>query len=444
MARFVPNLLTLEALKTLKIPAAQLEQDLPKMVRTGMERVLGMQAPTGGWTWYGNGNDDLYMTACVVEGLEICKRHGFAPPEAALQRGRARLKALLAESKDLDLVAYGTSALGEGDWIRLEAERGRVSPFAKALWVRGLAASGRAEEARTLARELAAAAKDGHWEGPGWHVRNEDVRVLVTAQALRALAAADPGSPALPKALDWMLSQQRGGQWRSTRDTAIAVVALLEAGPLDRVAGAVGQPQGPSAAPELRRSLKLFHNDREAATLFIDLNAPEHGRREAHLGRVAPGVQRLRFEAEAEGMELEAELIWKLVSRDAAPPGGEIEMTVAYERPLHMLRRGEEIEVVVTVDARRGADYAMVLSPIPAGCEVVRGSGRAEGLERFEDRHEKALFFVRRIDWAPLVLRYRMRCLFEGRYTVQPGWAGSMYSEERFGGSPALNALIAP
>ena len=110
---------------------------------------------------------------------------------------------------------------------------------------------------------------------------------------------------------------------------------------------------------------------------------------------------------------------------------------------LESLRRGDEVTATVTVKAGSPVDYVMVTSPIPAGCEVIRGSGTGD-FARFEDRYEKAIFFLRSLDEKVHRCTYRMRANFAGEYTVLPARAGLMYNEEIYGMTALGSAVIAP
>jgi uncharacterized protein YfaS (alpha-2-macroglobulin family) len=63
---------------------------------------------------------------------------------------------------------------------------------------------------------------------------------------------------------------------------------------------------------------------------------------------------------------------------------------------------------------------------------------------RFEDRYEKALFFLSSLGEEEVRLTYRMRCSIAGRFTVLPAWAGLMYNEDLFGTSGPVQATIKP
>jgi len=101
------------------------------------------------------------------------------------------------------------------------------------------------------------------------------------------------------------------------------------------------------------------------------------------------------------------------------------------------------VTATVVVKAASPVEYVMVQSPIPAGCDVIRGSGVGT-FARFEDRYEKALFFLSSLGEEEVRLTYRMRCSIAGRFTVLPAWAGLMYNEDLFGTSAPVRATIKP
>ena len=120
-----------------------------------------------------------------------------------------------------------------------------------------------------------------------------------------------------------------------------------------------------------------------------------------------------------------------------------MDVAVSYDKPLASLRTGDEVTATLTVSASQPVDYVMVQSPIPAGGEVVRGSG-AGAFASFEDRYDKAIFFLRSADRAAQRLQYKMRCSFGGRFTVLPAWAGLMYNEQIYGTGESRVATIQP
>lgn len=440
----MPNVLTAEALQKLKIPSEQFNASFRDMMKKGMERLLVLQRTSGGWGWFDGDREDPFMTACAVHGLSECERLGYAVDRVALKRGRDRLREMMNEEKEMNRLAYAVHALGEG-FERPLAAKAELSPYARALLVLALHKAGR-PEAREVARSLVASAKADHWETPNWYYKWDNVAIETTAYAVQALLAVEPSNPIIPKAVEWLLAQRQGNRWRSTKDTAVAITTLLRAASLETLAGAVGQePSKEGQKPQILRKVGVILNGGERREILVDLNNPLKSSFEAHFSRLNAGPNQVAFERIDEETEFrfDLELGQRVFQERVDSEARGLGIRVAYDRPLAGLRLGDEVTATVTVSASEAADYVMVLSPIPAGGEVIRGSGEGP-FARFEARYEKAIFFLRTVGTDPIQLKYRMRCSFAGRYTVPPAWAGIMYNEEVYGTGPLLEAVIRP
>jgi hypothetical protein len=440
----VPNVLTADVLRKLRIPTDSFNASFKEMMKAGLDRLLALQRPSGGWGWFDRDAEDPFMTACAVRGLSECARLGYAVDAVALKRGRERLRAMAKEEQDLNRLAYEVFALGE-DFDRVLAARAELSPYAQALLALALHQAGRPEAAEA-ARSLAACAKGDHWETPNWYYKWDNVAIETTAYAVQALLAIEPGHPLIPKAVEWLLAQRQGNRWRSTKDTAVAIATLLQVAGLEKLAGAVAvEPAADANRTALLRKVGVVLNGGERREILVDLNNPLKSGFEAHFSRLNAGPNQAAFERIDEQADLRFDLeLHQQVFRDRVDAEARgLDVRVEYDRPPASWRLGDEVAVKVTVQASEEADYVMVLSPIPAGGEVIRGSGQGE-FARFEARYEKAIFFLRKVTDQPVELAYKMRCSFAGSYTILPPWAGIMYNEEVYGTGPVTPAVIRP
>jgi hypothetical protein len=418
----VPNVLTAEVLAKLRIPPEQFNASFEGMMRAGLERLAALQRPTGGWGWFDADAEDPFMTACAVHGLSECERLGRPVDAVMLRLGRARLREMAAAETDLNRLAYEAFALGEG-FERLLESRRELSSYAKSLLALALHRAGR-REAPEVARELAAEVRGDHWETPRWYYKWDDVSIETTAYAVQALAAIEPSSPLIGRGTEWLLAQRRDGRWKSTKDTAVAVVTLLKAASLESVAALMS---GPRETGTLRLGLSPDGGARREAV--IDFDNPLRSTVEAH-APLRAGARRLVLEPldGRDGVPLEAEITMRVAGPAAAPESKGLRIEVEADRALDGLRIGDEVEFAVRVSAEEAVDYVMVEVPVPAGGEVVGGSGQG-GFARFEARYEKALFFLRSVGPEGSRLTFRMRCAFGGRFTVLPATASLMYDE---------------
>ncbi|HWS53040.1 MAG TPA: MG2 domain-containing protein [Pyrinomonadaceae bacterium] len=239
MSSFLPNVIVAQALQNVEAASVRDEGGLARKVNKGLRRLYAFQHADGGWGWWKDDQTDAWMTAYVVHGLAEARAAGYEVDEARLERGRERLRSLLAEGGDAGefgedaraFMAYAYRQGGAGE-PRFAADlfnrRAKLGAYGQALLALTLQADGDAARARTVAAELERSAKTGpaeaYWPSPG-HASD----VEATALAVRALSRLAPQSEVLPKAARWLVKSRRfGHHWLSTRETAFAVYGLID------------------------------------------------------------------------------------------------------------------------------------------------------------------------------------------------------------------------
>lgn len=119
-------------------------------------------------------------------------------------------------------------------------ERRKLDPARLALLALSLASTGEHDRARSLVEELLRQAKLDRKRRRYWWARGDDPwlgnSTVATSLALKALVAVGGNSEAAGSAAMYLLSAREGGRWRSTFDTAMAVMALLDYGQSEVVA----------------------------------------------------------------------------------------------------------------------------------------------------------------------------------------------------------------
>ncbi len=444
----MPNVLTVEALKRVKVPCDAYSNELPAMVAAGLRRLGDLQRASGGWGWFDNDEEDPFMTACAVAGLLEAKRNGVAVDEVFLRRGIGRLREMAQAEKDLNRLAFECYALSRvepcAELGRLVAAMDALSPYALAAGALALHRASKVSDAKAFVDALGSRAKDGHWVTESWYYRWENVAVETTALAVHALVEIDSKHARIVPAVTWLLAQQAEGRWRSTKDTALVIHAVLAytlaaGGELDALARSIGRAQGEGKRPELlkRVTLRLNGTAREA---LIDFNNLIDSRFEVHFPGEAlkPGRNTLVVEC-PDSTAIETECIVRTSASRANAPS-RIAVKTTTSRPLESLHVGDEVEVSVLVEPKEALDYVMIASPVPAGCEVIRGSGEGS-FARFEGRYEEALFYVRTLKEAA-TFKYQVRVLFGGEFTVRAPSAAVMYDEAAGGRGETAKAHV--
>jgi uncharacterized protein YfaS (alpha-2-macroglobulin family) len=238
--------------------------ELEAVAKAGIDKVLSWQQSDGGFPWWSGGPTDNWMSAYAVWSLSLAREAGTQVDDGALVRAEAFLDQRLAEAEhDLHLAAWMAHALVrsrlacgrklsspsvEATLDRLAAASGTLTPYGRALLALTAKPLGRDELCATLllqaenglvridqpARSGITTASSGerlplvHWGNPGRSHRWNESAVESTAFTLRALLELDPEHELIEPAMRWLVLNRRGGSWKSTRDTAIACLALTD------------------------------------------------------------------------------------------------------------------------------------------------------------------------------------------------------------------------
>jgi hypothetical protein len=336
--------------------------------------------------------------------------------------------------------------------------REELNVYSRALLTWTAHAFGRRTEAEILVRNLENGVKTegapvarAHWGEAGIRGRWSEGGVEATAFALRALLAVAPEHPLVEPAAAWLIENRRGAQWKSTRDTAIVLLALndylRESGELE---------------PDL--DFTVFVNDRRLAERSFTpddvLRAPSRievdpswlrdGENEIRIARTR-GESPLYVAVEARFFSLEEPI---------TPAGTRIAVAREYSRldpqptllagPVYdrvpvgdgdRVKGGVRIETALTIEAKNHFEYMMFEDLKPAGFEAValrsgellraqRVDGGEERQVYAELRDRKLGLFIDRLPEGTWEIRYELRAQTPGAFHALPLIGQAMYVPE--------------
>jgi uncharacterized protein YfaS (alpha-2-macroglobulin family) len=464
MSRFLPDLVVARALQDLGMKNDRLEEQLPGFIRAGLARLAQLQHSDGGWGWWEEDATDAFMTAYVVQGLGMAQRLGWKTGSDVLERGTNRLKVLVRDARlsatQRSYLLYSLALARvkyESMLSKLHDQRADLTEYGKALLSMALFEMGQTERAAELAGQIdlvAHTSNQGSWWGdrterPGW----EADPIETTAAVLRSLLLSNPKSVHIPAAVRWLMSVRDGDHWQSTRDTAMAIFALVDylkqAGKATYQADIETSLNGAALAPVafgpqdvFKRSVEVFEqrpgrpganrielNRKGSGALFYNASVRFFGREDPIPARgQAFGVTRRMFLVERQPQADS----WKLTTRPLAGP----------------VHSGQEILVVLELHAAQDADYILVEDPLAAGVQPIlhdRGY-RLPGVElvqprmhrEFHDQH--AAFFLSSLRKGNRQLAYLVRATLPGDYHVLPARISPMY-DPQFAGNSASDML---
>ncbi|MGD8625552.1 MAG: Ig-like domain-containing protein [Anaerolineae bacterium] len=467
MSRVLPNTMVARTFGSLGLRSEFLEDDLSPMIALGLQRLYGFQHPDGGWGWWYDDRTDLHMTTYVILGLGMTGQAGFLVDEGVIERGVTALTGMLVDAEP-HARAYGAYALAmAGQPISPSltlTEALALDPFSQAALVTALdaAGDGDAQVVGLLLDELREAAiqEDGfvYWPDAGdadYRRQTIDSPVRTTAMVIYTLVRLDPQSPLLPGAVRWLIDQRRGNGWGDTQQTSFAILALsdylLAAGEL-----AAGSP------------FQVYVNDRLWTEGQLDRAAMGQTlvltyQQEISPALLVPGENRLQLVLGAAGQAPAGRLYYAATLRVLRPPPVEgfaalqtHERAIAVARdylpydgdePATTFRRGDLVQVRLTLDVPEESWYVVVDDPLPAGFEAlnerlgttshVAAPAQDQGFywelygyNRREVRDDRVLFFITRLAPGPQTFTYLARAATAGEFTAPPVQVYPMYEPQ--------------
>jgi alpha-2-macroglobulin len=544
LSRFVPSAVAMGALARLGLTAEQVasaafgglerahlsmtqplgQEDFANWQRAakeGLDKVLAWQMPEGGWSWWPGGGEDLWMSAYASWSLCLARSAGLEVPTGALERAADFLERRLVEAETRpDLCGWLLFALVELNQT-LErspsenfkrsfgvayAQRGIDSASLRAFLCRAAKHLGAANELRILLDNLfngvirdedPSAGQLGqrqgiaatgrlprvHWGQAGLCWRWSNSAVESTAFVLMALLECAPEHELIDPALQWLVQNRRAGQWRSTRETAIAVLALSK-----RIAAGGGRAAAQGYI--LRIDGQEVARVEPGADLLgcvargelLDLSAGEHRieiERTAGEGSLfwTSGVRYFSLEepipAAANELFIERQY-YRLVQRETLLAGRLFERRLLTSGAA--VNSGDRIEVVLLLEPKSDLEYLLVedlkpagleatelqsggalyavelsrkeaayrfgeLPPLPilaAGDGALRPNGSYTGGQAFcyrELRDRKVALFIDRLPEGLWELRYTLRAETPGTFHALPAVGQAMYVPEIRGNS---------
>lgn len=457
MSRFLPSVLVKQALDKLQIKNEQLEKELPKQVEDGLTRLYAFQHDDGGWGWWESDDSHAYQTAYVLYGLLQAKKAGYQVDEKVIKRATRFLRQPLVDTNDYDLkvyIAYVLAEAGQGDAALARAmvdRQDKMSLNSRALLALLLKAVGEDARAKEIVTALAKLAVEtpqtAHWTEPDLSSRHWELLISngrTTATILRALLALEPQSPLVPKTVRYLMQNRLGGYWRTTQETAQALIALTDYLAQTRELDAAFTYEVFVNGKSVAKDTVSRDNLTKVRTLPLRLAPGNHDVRivKQGTGRVYY-ASALTYYADVEKVGAAKSLDGFTVSREYLDP--------KTNKPLTAFRVGDAVRVKITVDMPRESWYTMITDPLPAGFEAINYSLNTSGVEphgerfywsRPDLRDNRAVFFTTYLWKGKHTYTYLIRATTSGTFRALPTEVTPMYEPEVWGRSASVEITV--
>ncbi len=480
ISRFLPNVMTYRALKSLGLDDPELAANLRTVLNEALARLAREQNYDGGWGWFAQMESNPYITAYAALGLIEARDAGFEIDAMMIDRALNFVRSdLIRPAVDtpawqLNRQAFYLYVFARAGQVRaaeLDAlfdRRLELDTWALAFLLMAYQQFDPADDAiPALVSDLQTAAilsaTGAHWEETkrDWWNWSSDTRS--TAIALAALARVQPQNELLPNVVRWLMVARQGDHWATTQETAWAVMALTDwmvasgelRGDYDYQAVLNGQglaegtvtPETVRAGQVLRVAVRDLLRD-EINRLTIARSAGE-------------GV-----------LYYTAHLKTRLWASEAKPISRGITVSREYFRaddpdtPITAAKVGDVITVRVTITLPQEIYYFVLEDPIPAGTEPVDTSLLTTSqlnqpptirptydprwywgwwlFDRSELRDEQLNLYADFLPRGTYVYTYQVRATIPGEFQTMPSHAYAFYFPEVFGRGAGTLFTVTP
>ncbi len=489
VSRFLPNVVTYRVFQQLDITKPDLEEQLPVLVSTGLQRLYANQHLDGGWGWWARDESNLNITAYVLFGLLEAQTAGFTVDETVLENGISFLENNLRKPKDVkhawqaNRQAYMLHVLakaGAGDMGRTVAlfeQREKLGVYGRAYLAMTFAMLDENDTRinsliSTINSEAILSATGTHWEENRRDYWAMNTNTRSTAIVISMLSRLDPENALLPNAVRWLMSARKADRWETTQETAWAIIGLTD------WMVATGEPEG-----NYRWAVNLNGDDlgegvvskktiTDTISLAVDVQdlllgdvnrliidrSPQKGD-EASQGKLYYTAHLEYYKPIDEIQALDRGIVVARKYTLGVPSHGASNLGLTNKASvvassISEAQVGDIITVKVTIIAPNNLYHVVVEDPIPAGTEVVDISlnttsiiGKAPEVNRSDRRNgwgwwwfshtelrdERAVLFATYLPKGTYEYTYQIRASIAGEYHVIPTHAEEMYFPEVFG-----------
>jgi uncharacterized protein YfaS (alpha-2-macroglobulin family) len=442
------------------------------MIEKGLAKLYGYQHSDGGWGWWRDDESMNFMTAYVTHGLLYADELDYEINPNVIKRGAEALKKFLKSRTITSTTerAYMTYvlAMAPGDYGEFVAaqlkklEKEKPDGYSRALMSLTYLELGQTEKAKESLRKLKKLAKTDHGGDMVYYSGRTraveywtDDAVEVTATALRAFVAIAPDDPDVPRMVYWLLAKRQGNRWKSTKDSALALLALAE-----YLATTSDQD------PRMEVAFSLNGSRLGSYTIttkeLMEFNEPL----EFDLVDVKYGSNTLRVRKSGPGNFFYSMVVSFYSTEEHIPEGGdEMQIHRRYYRMIPKVDQGrivydkvdlrgpvkvaEPVLVELRTDCERTFQYVMITDPIPAGFEIVKDfrNYRIRDVSRWSgyynwrysysgrEMHDDHMAFFYSWLREGKYIYYIIEPLVPGRYHTMPAEISLMYYPQRRGHS---------
>ncbi len=206
------------------------QKDVDAMIEKGISKLTAAQGGDGGWAWWGSQESDIYVSAYVIEYLDVARQNGFKIDENVFNKAKTFFEKEGGTEEEKALKIYGLSFL-DSKLGKVKIENfNNFSSDVLAISVLTNIKNGYVDlKTNGTDKLVSISIKSGDeifWNsGQKSHFGSNDAS---TAIALRAIIKAKVDRDIIIKAAKYLTRNRKSIYWSNTFATAQVVVALTE------------------------------------------------------------------------------------------------------------------------------------------------------------------------------------------------------------------------
>lgn len=428
-------------------------RDIDEMIRTGLKRLSLLQNDDGGWSWWGSGSSDPFVTAYVTEHIVMAKELGFEVKEEMIndikeffqgERYSASRRSPVASDRDATVVkAYALTLLGEAEGKIELKDFENISPDLLSLAIMANQKNGWGiARDKGVEKLISLGEQQGNWVSwkSGKEFGSEDAS---TALAIRALLSTGTHKDATMKAVDYLVKRRKSSYWSNTFGTAQAVRAITEF-------SLVNNEANPNYAFTIKKDGEIIHQGE-----IKDYR--QHYTFSVPAGDIKKEGSDISIEKNGEGNIYSSILMSEFITdRNAKEKNQGLQISRKYisEKGSSFAPAvGETVMVQLTVTgATQNEEYVVIDDELPSGMVPVNTNLNNEQQEEqpedywYSSNREATqngmVISARKLNPQKSVYTYRARVISEGDFNIPPARASLMYAPAVYGLSEAQKIHI--
>lgn len=436
-------------------------QQVEKIKSYIFEELQRRQLPSGGFSWFSGGREDLYITLILLEGFAEAAKYGVEIPSSLVTKALDYIygelpKYLKAEVPELQFLIYGSYIFSSFDTSKLKLSRNKeaigtwlpfiekrerlITPLGHAYMANIYFRLGQIDKSNNSLRRAFDGMKSDKLIGAYWAPEEKSwIWYHDTTEKhaffIQTLVEIKPQDERIKELVKWLLFNRKGNEWKSTRTSAKAIYAILG---FMKAGGALDKPT----------QVEMIWGDLAKKINIDPYDFPKEPIRFNKNDNFKIGDGGVEFKKSG-GVPVIASSTW-IYTTDKLSTGS-TSSVLALERQFYLVKNnlnkptlallnsdskinvGDEVEVQLKIKAKSQLEYLHLKDPRGAGFEANQLlSGYVwDMLSRYEEpRDSLTNFFIAWLPQGEYILKHRFRATTQGKYKFGSAVIQSMYSPD--------------